>query len=73
MKLLLCFFLFIAFSAAYGQEYKNPKNPAPKRVADLLSKMTLEEKTAQLQSMWALRPKLSDSLLDNSAKMDSLF
>ena len=32
--------------------YRNPKLPVEQRVVDLLSRMTLEEKIAQTQSMW---------------------
>jgi len=32
--------------------YRNPKLPVDQRVADLLSRMTLEEKLAQTESMW---------------------
>jgi beta-glucosidase len=32
--------------------YKNPKLPVEKRVKDLLSKMTIEEKIAQLMGLW---------------------
>lgn len=32
--------------------YRNPRLPVDQRVADLLSRMTLEEKIAQTQSMW---------------------
>jgi beta-glucosidase len=48
---LLCF----AGSSARGQEtppYRNPKLPVEQRVADLLSRMTLEEKVAQMESAW---------------------
>jgi beta-glucosidase len=48
---LLCF----AGSSACGQEtppYQNPKLPVEQRVADLLSRMTLEEKVAQMQGAW---------------------
>ncbi len=34
--------------------YKNPKAPIPQRVHDLMGRMTLEEKVAQLQSQWTL-------------------
>ncbi|MBS1563941.1 MAG: glycoside hydrolase family 3 C-terminal domain-containing protein, partial [Bacteroidetes bacterium] len=47
--------------------------PISKRVSDLLSRMTLEEKVAQLQSGHMGRPKLTDKVLSNPAKMDSLF
>jgi len=48
---LLCF----AGSAARGQEappYRNPKLPVQQRVADLLSRMTVEEKVAQMEGAW---------------------
>jgi beta-glucosidase len=32
--------------------YRNPRLPVDQRVADLLSRMTLEEKVAQLESVW---------------------
>src|SRR5215213_236350 len=32
--------------------YRNPSLPVDERVADLLSRMTLEEKIAQTQSIW---------------------
>ncbi len=53
--------------------YKNSRLPVEQRVKDLLARMTLEEKVAQLQSMHAGRPKLTDELLSNRSKMDSLF
>ena len=33
-------------------DYKNPRLPVEQRVADLLSRMTLEEKVAQLTCLW---------------------
>jgi len=39
--------------------FEDPKEPAERRAKDLLSKMTLEEKVAQLSSVW------TDELLDN--------
>ncbi len=38
-------------------DYKNPRLPVERRVADLLSRMTLEEKVAQLVCLWAARPQ----------------
>jgi beta-glucosidase len=37
--------------------YKNPRLPVEQRVADLLSRMTLEEKIAQLTCLWVNRPQ----------------
>jgi beta-glucosidase len=39
-------------------DYKNPRLPVEHRVADLLSRMTLEEKVAQLTCLWTARPQL---------------
>jgi beta-glucosidase len=38
-------------------DYKNPQLSVDVRVADLLSRMTLEEKVAQLTCLWADRPQ----------------
>ncbi len=38
--------------------YRNPDKPVDARVKDLLKRMTLEEKVAQLQTVWAARQKL---------------
>ncbi|MGH9874254.1 MAG: glycoside hydrolase family 3 N-terminal domain-containing protein [Pyrinomonadaceae bacterium] len=38
-------------------DYKNPRLPVDQRVADLLSRMTLEEKIAQLTCLWSNRPQ----------------
>jgi len=38
-------------------DYKNPRLPVERRVADLLSRMTLEEKIAQLTCLWGNRPQ----------------
>ena len=39
-------------SQATVPDYKNPHLPVEQRVADLLSRMTLEEKVAQLTCLW---------------------
>jgi beta-glucosidase len=39
-------------------DYKNPRLPVEQRVADLLSRMTLEEKVAQLTCLWGERPQM---------------
>ena len=38
--------------------YKDPNLPIERRVADLLSRMTLEEKVAQLVCLWGNRPQV---------------
>ena len=40
-------------------DYKNPRLPVERRVADLLSRMTLEEKIAQLTCLWGSRPQVN--------------
>ena len=39
-------------------DYKNPRLPVERRVADLLGRMTLEEKVAQLVCLWTGRPQV---------------
>jgi len=39
-------------------DYKNPSLSVERRVADLLSRMTLEEKVAQLVCLWGSRPQV---------------
>src|SRR5665811_1493757 len=56
MSLYLVASLFMFLGAAQSQQsnppYKNPTLPVDERVKDLLGRMTLEEKVAQLQSTW---------------------
>src|SRR5918911_1588520 len=40
-------------------DYKNPRLPVERRVADLLARMTLEEKVAQLVCLWTGRPQVA--------------
>ena len=44
-------------SQATAPDYKNPQLPVDQRVNDLLSRMTLEEKVAQLTCLWTNRPQ----------------
>src|SRR3989441_9229249 len=57
---LLC--VLIAVNQTQSQQktsdYKNPRLPVDQRVADLLSRMTLEEKIAQLTCLWSNRPQV---------------
>lgn len=46
--------------------YKNPKKPVKKPVKDLLTRMTLEEKSAQMMCIW--QQKLKNWLM----KMETL-
>jgi len=45
-------------SQATAPDYKNPQLPVDQRMKDLLSRMTLEEKVAQLVCLWASRPQV---------------
>ena len=45
-------------SQAAVPDYKNPRLPVEHRVADLLGRMTLEEKVAQLTCLWTTRPQM---------------
>ncbi len=47
--------------------YKNPALPAAKRVKDLLSRMTLEEKAAQMMGVWQQK---SETLVDGDGNFD---
>ena len=55
---LACLFFFVGpFALSQDNSnavYKDPKAPIPDRVHDLLGKMTVEEKVAQLQSGWVM-------------------
>ena len=42
--------------------YENPRMPIDRRVADLLSRMTLDEKTCQLVTLYGYGAVLKDSL-----------
>lgn len=47
--------------------YRNPAHPAEKRVKDLLSRMTLEEKAAQMLCIWQKKPQ---TLVDAEGNFD---
>jgi beta-glucosidase len=42
-------------------DYLNPALPTAKRVDDLLSRMTLEEKVAQMMCLWSAKRQITDS------------
>ena len=48
--------------------YKNPALPVEKRVEDLLSRMTLEEKVAQMLCVWQGKPA---TLVDPEGRFDA--
>src|SRR5688572_27356016 len=48
-------------SAQSRSTYKDPAAPVEQRVQDLLSRMTLEEKIAQITAVWARKNELLDA------------
>ena len=61
-----------AFAAA-GPLYKDARAPIPARVADLLARMTLPEKVAQLRAAWARKAGMMDGLAFDPAKAGAAF
>ena len=57
-----------AFARAATLPYKDPRAPIDLRVADLLGRMTLEEKVAQTISLWATK---ADIMRDGSLDFDA--
>jgi beta-glucosidase len=54
--------------------YKNPKVPVEKRVKDLLKRMTIEEKAAQLMGLWNGGVEdFKDEIFKDPAKMKEIF
>ena len=68
---IVCTFSF--FYNTKGQAYRDSHLAIQQRVNDLLARMTVEEKVAQLRSTWSAHPKVTDALLADPHKMDSLF
>jgi beta-glucosidase len=74
MNQILAALIFTLFSfCSFSQDYKNPKIPIEKRIADLIKRMNLQEKVAQLQSTHASRPRLTDDFFNNTKKIDSMY
>jgi len=59
LVLLLPFSSDVTHSQTSTPPYKNPKLSVDARVADLLKRMTIEEKVAQLTCLWSLRPQVN--------------
>jgi beta-glucosidase len=62
--------------AAFAQArplYKNPRAPIPARVADLLGRMTLAEKIAQLRGVWAGKGAMLNGLAFDPDKASASF
>ena len=49
--------------------YKDPRQPVNARVEDLLRRMTLDEKVAQLETVWESKPKLQTGSGDFSPEL----
>ena len=54
-------------SAVQAEPYRNPSLPAARRVKDLLSRMTLEEKAAQMMCVWQQK---AGTLVDSDGNFD---
>lgn len=53
--------------------YKDARAPIPDRVRDLLGRMTLEEKVAQMIALWATKSEIMDDIVFNPAKASSAY
>jgi len=60
-------------AAAAGPLYKDARATIPARVADLMKRMTLREKTAQLRAAWAQKAEMIDGLAFDPAKASQAF
>ncbi len=64
---LLALALFLPGGAAGQQpggprpDYRDPALPTPRRVEDLLGRMTLEEKVAQMMCLWSAKSQFTDA------------
>ena len=61
-----------AFAQA-GPVYKDAAAPIPARVADLLARMTLEEKVEQIRTAWAAKGDMIDGLEFDPARASAAF
>lgn len=59
LSVFLCVSLCLCGEESFSQDYRNPSLSPEKRAADLVSRMTLEEKLMQLQNCWDMK-KLTD-------------
>ena len=59
--------------AAGGPLYKDAAAPIPLRVADLMARMTLEEKVAQIRTAWAAKAEMIDGLAFDPTKASAAF
>ncbi|MXO85853.1 beta-glucosidase [Altererythrobacter aurantiacus] len=62
-----------AFAQGGGPLYKNADAPIAARVADLMARMTLEEKVAQIRTAWAAKGDMIDGLAFDPARASEAF
>src|SRR5690606_802260 len=62
----------VAFAQA-GPLYKDARAPIPARVADLMARMTLSEKIAQIRAAWQGKGDMIDDLAFNPTKASAAF
>jgi beta-glucosidase len=63
----------LSFAAAARPVYKDPAAPVPNRVDDLLKRMTLEEKIAQMDCVWGEKGKVEDNGAFSAAKAAKVY
>ena len=63
----------LAFAQESAPLYKNADAPIPARVADLMGRMTLEEKIEQIRTAWQGKGEMIDDLAFNPAKASAAF
>ena len=63
----------LAFAQGAPPLYKDARAPIPARVADLLGRMTLAEKIAQIRTAWQGKGDMIDGLVFNPAKASAAF
>src|SRR5262245_25752626 len=67
LSALLALCSLLPAAAARGQtgetrpDFRNPALPVTRRVEDLLARMTLEEKVAQMQCAWSAKRQVTDA------------
>lgn len=62
-----------AFAQAGGPLYKDARAPIPDRVADLMARMTLQEKIQQIRAAWEGKGEMIDDLAFDAAKASAAF
>jgi beta-glucosidase len=63
----------LAFAQESAPLYRNADAPIPARVADLMARMTLEEKIEQIRTAWQGKGEMIDDLAFNPAKASVAF